>query len=380
MFFSTARWAAVFLFWKGVFHILKQILCLSNEPWSAYPGRTQQLVARLRDAQVLYFSPARGKGDKNFQNRGGQVRPNITAYTLPPILLVDERYSFLFQAGQRKLSRFIAAKAGRRTSAPLLWTTHPSQVHLLDLLDYSGLVYDCDREWTGLPPQWEGGLAAAADVVFAASSQLARRLSPCSSNIVPLPNGVNYPLFSQGDSSPHKRSFQGPVICFSGTVWPDLDLSPLLHAAQTMPEWNFLLVSRTAKGNALLPYLRRLPNVRLTSPPSLDKVPELLYRCDVLVDLLRRDQPYSDLTSSRMYEYLATGKPVVSMLWPDQVEQFPDVVYAAHDEHEFVACCRHALEEAPGFAAQRRRDHAAAASWSIRAGKVAHILSAGGLL
>ena len=34
----------------------------------------------------------------------------------------------------------------------------------------------------------------------------------------------------------------------------------------------------------------------------------------------RTDQPFDDVVSPRLYEYLATGKPVVSMMWPDQVE------------------------------------------------------------
>ncbi len=68
------------------------------------------------------------------------------------------------------------------------------------------------------------------------------------------------------------------------------------------------------------------------------------------------------------------------MLWHDQVEQFPDVIYAAHNEEEFVTCCLHALEEVPGFVTQRRRDHAAAANWSLRAGEVERILTAAGLL
>ena len=42
-----------------------------------------------------------------------------------------------------------------------------------------------------LPPAWEGSLASAADVVFAASPELAERLSPCSGNIALLPNGVD---------------------------------------------------------------------------------------------------------------------------------------------------------------------------------------------
>ena len=46
---------------------MKQIVCLSNEPWSPSPGRTQQLVARLKDVQVLYFSPAESWRDQRFQ-------------------------------------------------------------------------------------------------------------------------------------------------------------------------------------------------------------------------------------------------------------------------------------------------------------------------
>ncbi len=359
---------------------MKQILCLSNEPWSASPGRTQQLVSRLRNAQILYFSPPAQRGKRGRHELSGQVRPNVTVFTLPHVLEVDERHGLLFRASRRKLARFIASKAGRRRGAPLLWTTHPEHVHLLDLLDYGGLVYDCDRVWDELPPKWEGGLAMAADVVFAASPQLRERLSPCSSNIALLPNGVNYSLFSGLGFSAPRRSGRGPVIGFLGTVRPELDLSPLLYAARKRPGWSFLLVGPVEEGNLLLPPLSRLPNVRLTGPCPLSQTPDRLRRCDVLVELLRRDQPYTDVVPSRLYEYLSTGRPVVSMLWPDQVEQFPDVVYAAYSEEEFVTCVQHALEEAPDFVSQRRRDHGAAASWTLRAQAVDRILSAAGLL
>ena len=57
---------------------MKQILCLSNEPWSSrLPGRTQQIISRLRDCQVLYFSPARSPRDKSYRKGGRKVRPNV---------------------------------------------------------------------------------------------------------------------------------------------------------------------------------------------------------------------------------------------------------------------------------------------------------------
>ena len=362
---------------------MKQIVCLSNEPWSPSPGRTQQLVARLKDVQVLYFSPAESWRDQRFRGKGRAVKPNITTYTLPPLLLpVDERYGELFQLGQRKLARYIAGKiAKHRFRAPLLWTTCPEQVHLLDRLDYDGLVYDCDREWDDLPPAWEGVLSSTADVVFAASQGLADRLSPCSSNIALLPNGTAYPLFAKAARPPEDRPPRrtAPTFGWAGTIHPDLDLSPVLHAAHVHPEWNFLLLGRR-EPNPLVKKLKRLPNVSFLPPCPQMEVPAYLARCQVLMDFLREEQPDSDVIPTRMYEYLSTGRPIVAMLWPDQVEPFPDVVYGAHSNCEFVTLCEHALEELPSLVTQRRLDHGAQAAWSVRAGRVSRILATAGLL
>lgn len=361
---------------------MKQIICLATEPWSKLPGRTQQFMSRLRDAQILYFSPGRRKDDPTARQSGLKVRPNVTYYPLPPLLLpVEERHGALFRGQRKKLGQFIAAKAARhRFREPLLWVTSPEHIHLLDYLDYDGLVYDCDREWDDLSPRWEGSLAGAADVVFAASPLLCDRLSPCSGNIVLLPNGLNLPLFQPDSRRPDPLpQVTGPLLGWSGTVWADLDLSPLVYAALDRPDWTFLLLGRREK-NRLLPTLKRLPNVLIPGPCSANEVPDWLYRCDVLMEFTRAERPYDDVISPRLYEYLATGKPIVSMLWPDQVERFPDVIYGAHDEEEFLTLCAHALEEAPSFVAQRRREHAADAAWPLRTETAVRILTTAGLL
>ena len=362
---------------------MKQIICLSTEPWSRLPGRTQQLISRIRDTQILYFFPSQRLGDAALCKQGLLVRPNVTAYALPaPLLPVDERHGALFRAQRRRIGRFIAGKAARhRFTDPLLWVTSPEHVHMLDHLSYDALVYDCDREWDELPPHWEGRLAQAADVVFAASPQLARRLSPCSGNIVQLPNGINLPLFAPEFHRPDPLpQVKGPLFGWAGTIWADLDLSPILYAALDRPDWTFLLLGRREKGNPLLPHLKRLPNVIIPGSQPVNEVPNWLYRCHVLVELLRSDRPYDDVVSPRFYEYLATGRPLVAMVWPDQVEPFPDVVYSAHDEEEFVTLCAHALDEPPGFVSQRRQNHASCAAWTLRSAAVIRILTTAGLL
>ena len=363
---------------------MKEIICLSNEPWSNTPGRTQQLITRLRDTKILYFSPAASLRDGSWRKPGRKVRPNVTVFTLPPVLLPNERFAHMFRMAQQRLGRFVQEKAERnRFRDALLWTTNPAHVHLLDHLEYTSLVYDCDREWDELPGPWEGTLAHTADIVFAASPQLQERLSPCSANIALLPNGVNYPLFSGQTGTPkHPRltQYSGPMLGWVGTIHSDLDLSPLLYAAQARPDWTFLLLGAKDSDNPWLGKLRQYSNVILAPMCPLMEVPEYLERCDVLLNFLRTTQPYTDIIPGRIYEYLSTGKPIVSMLWPDQVERFPDVIYGAYNQEELVRLCTQALAEDRTWVDQRRRDYGAAAAWTNRSAEVSRILSTAGLL
>lgn len=363
---------------------MNQIICLSNENWSTVPGRTQQLMTRLREAQVLYFSPAASRWDLSWRGPGTQVRHGVTVYTLPPVFIQEERWGGLFRRGWRKLGRFIQERAERhRLQAPLLWTANPAHVHLLDELNYGSLVYDCDREWDELPSRWEGSLAHSADVVFAASGGLRERLSPCSHNIALLPNGVNYPLFS-GQTNARKRDpipqLRPPLLGWAGTIHADLDLSPLLYAAKARPDWTFLLLGNRERDNPWLARLHRLPNVVIRGARPLLEVPEYLEKCDVLLNFLRSGRPYTDVIPPRIFEYLSTGKPIVSMLWPGQVELFPDVIYAADSPQAMVDMCRQALEEDRTWVHERRQNYGRRAAWSARAGEVERILTTAGLL
>lgn len=357
---------------------MKQILCLSLSPWRNVPSRTQQLMSRMKGAQVLYFEPAAGRGDGLWRQGGRRVRPNVTVYTLPPVLTLEADGGVpVLQLGLKRLERFVAGQAERRRFRDfLLWTTSPVHVQLLDALPYGALVYDCDQDWSDLPELWEGRLAQSADVVFAASPGLMDRLSPCSGNLALLPNGVNYALFAEGGQTPPGPE---PVFGWVGTIHRDLDLSPVLWAATLHPEWTFLLVGRQMD-NPQLERLRQLGNVVLTGPRPFVELPDWLGRCHVCINLLRRDTPYSDVIPSRIFEYLSTGKPLVSMLWPDQVELFADVVYAAFSCQEFVRQCENALAEDRGWVSGRRRSYGEEAAWSNRAGMVRRILSTAGLV
>lgn len=359
---------------------MRQYVILSYQSWQSVPTRTQQLATRLKDSEVLFFEPARGRGT-GYKEPGRKVRPGLTVYTLPPAPAAPERAVSFFYRGWRKQADFIAKIMGRHGfRAPVLWTTSPEQFHLLDYLSFRGLIYDCDKEWNALPTEWEGDLAAASDIIFAASPELKDRLAPCNGNIALLPNGVNHPMFARAtfERPTELRALSGPVLGFLGVIRADLDLAPIEYAAAGHPTWNFVLVG-PIKENPRLAYLQELPNVHLLGGRPIVEVPDYVGHFDVCLDLQRPGRAESDIIPRRIYEYLSTGKPIISMLRPDQVEEFPDVIYTAHSLEEYDRLCGRALLEDPAWVSPRRRDYGSAAAWSRRADEVGRILGGIGL-
>jgi glycosyltransferase involved in cell wall biosynthesis len=126
--------------------------------------------------------------------------------------------------------------------------------------------------------------------------------------------------------------------------------------------------------------LRRLPNVYFLGHKPLPEVPEYVSRFDVCLSLLRAGMEDNDVLSTRIYEYLSTGLPIVSMFGPEQVEEYPDVIYGAHGAAEFTDLCQKALTENNNWLRQRRRDYGAAAAWNGRTEEITRILETNGLL
>lgn len=358
---------------------MKQILCLSDSPWQARPDRTQQLLTRLNDTQILFFEPAPSKGTP-MPEQGRRMRAHITVYTLPvPLPSPGDREAVQRRRLERCTTFLQQTMDKHRFREPVLWCTHPAQAVFLDQLAYRGLVYDCHRFWDDRYLDLESDLTCHAEVVFAASQGLVERLAPCNGNIALLPNGVNPLIFSQENlevPSAFADLAGKHILGRVGDLSTQIDLEPLIYMAQHRLEWQFVLVGRYTKQVAAK--LEKLPNVHLLGPVNPLDVPEYLAPCEVLFDLLRRDQKGSDVTPARVYEYLACGRPIVTMAEPGLHEPFPDVVYTAYDNEGFLRWCSRALREDPSRA-PLRREYARLASWTNRAAQVADILDGTGL-
>lgn len=360
---------------------MRQVVCIAAEPWTVLPTRTQQLMSRLEGAQVLYFEPPAHHGSDLWKRPGRKLRAGVIVYTLPPMPSLKSVGRLFLRHDATRATRFLQSKLEKHHfTEPLLWCSTPAGVQFLDAFAYRGLVYDCYRDWPDYPESWESELATEADVAFAASPDLMNHLSPCNGNVTLLPFGCNHPMFAKDDLKrpPLLREMEGPTFGYTGTLWPDLDLSPLLHLAVSRPDCNIVLVGHDA-GCYMLPELISEPNVHVLGPVAPVDLPDYLCTFDVNLFLLRRGHLYDDVIPPRIFEYLSAGRPIVSMLRPDQVEHFPDVIYAAHSPAEFSLLCSRALEESGNYLKLRRREYGKAAAWSVRAQEVNQILTSIGL-
>ncbi len=358
---------------------MKQLLCLSYTPWQARPDRTQQLLTRFAGVDILLFEPAPRRGRPK-PEQGRRVRPNITVYTLPAALPAADDRSVLARRRLEKCSLFIQeVMARRRFREPVLWCNHPAHSFFLDELAYRGLVYDCHRLWGDRWLDRESDLSAHAEVIFAASPALAERLSPCNQNIGVLPNGSNPLIFTQQDLPVPSAvaALEGRhLLCRVGDLTGQTELSPLIHAAQRRLDWQFLLAGRYTQTAA--DRLKGLENVHLLGPVEPLDIPEYLASCDLLFDLLQSDQRPAGVIPIRVYEYLASGKPIVIMAQPGLEEHFPDAVQTAYDDEGFLYRCGLALRESPSRA-PLRREYARRASWPNRAAEAMAMIETAGL-
>jgi hypothetical protein len=332
----------------------------------------------LDDVQVLFFEPP-SRAQKNTQD-GMRVRSNVFVYSLPPFIWSNLDQALVRRRNQNRIVRYIEKIMSRHHfREPVLWCTTPENVFMVDQMAYRCLVYDCHQEWDQFPLEWESELTIAADVVFAASEGLKKRLSPCSDNIALLPNGVTPRMFLRDDLTPPAlvSSLQPPVLARVGDLTSDLELDPLVYAAQSRPQWTFLLLGRV--GQAAARTLETIPNVIVAGPVPTVELPDYLSGCQVLFDLIRARRRGSDVVPSRIYEYLATGKPIVTVIEPDQAEPFPGIVYTAYDNKGFLRRCQAALSEQDTVIQGKRLACAQAASWSNRASEIARILGDTGL-
>ena len=376
---------------------MKQIVCLATSPWYPIPTRKQQVMSRVEDAEILYFDPsitylaplkdklARPKL-KAYKQAGEEIKPGLTVYALPPVLPFFNKFRFINKLNQKRIARYIRKRMKQHgMEKPVLWVYSPVTADCVDHIPHSALVYDCvDRHsaYGGLMnPQlvddMEMDLAAKCDQVFATAVGLAERLKAANENTVFIPNGANYERFAQAaEDLPCPEDMQSipkPIFGFVGALQECIEYGFLEAAAKAHPEWSFVFIGRENPG-VDLSHLRAMENCHFLGLKPNEQLPAYIRQFDACLNLFASGDLSKDVSPLKFYEYLATGKPIVSTPQPDQVMQFAPIIHIASTAEEFSACLAASLEDTSADRTAARMEEGRKSSWDARVAQMSEIL------
>lgn len=381
----------------------KQIICLSTTPWHAHPTRKQQVMSRLTDCEILYFDPpitliAPMKDAslkprlKAYKEPGEKVMQHVTRYSLPPVMPFYNKYRVFNKLSAGKIAKFVNSVARQHGfENPVLWVYHPSNVDAAKKIAHSKLVYDCVDRHSGYPglidpavvDGMEAELARSCDAVFATAQGLYDTLSQYNEHTFFLPNGANYDMFSKA-AEPQERpddlkDIDTPILGFVGALQQCIDRSLAAEVARRRPDWTLVFVGAPLAG-VDVSMLEALPNVRLLGPRPHAEIPRYIAGFDLCMNIFSAGDLAKDVSPLKFYEYLATGKPVVSTPQPLQVQDFADSVYIADGADDFIAACEQALGESGREKTELRMRHGRDCSWPSRVAEMRAKLAGLGIL
>ncbi len=394
---------------------LPGIVCLSWDQWSDLWKRKQRLLYDLaasnRAGKTLYVEPpvtgtAIVEGAHLLLSRtplGARLRralrpgvlsPGKNFRLLSPVLPYPGNRSLraAARANAASLARQIvrAIKREGLTGGYILWLYHPSQLSLLEILGARAelIVYDWTDDWTQAFPAWlpeadrrrlerdQEELLRRADVVLTVSEALRRRAAKVCPWTYLLPNATDPTVFrppGPGEAlQPVLSDISSPRLVYLSQITERLDVSMLATVARARPDWTFLLVGPVVCRESVLTPLRPLPNVVFTGPLPYNEAARVAAQADVCLLPHIVDELTATLDPIKLYDYLATGRPIVST----NVAMHPDLrehVHVAADAREFEAAIAKALAE-PSEAIAPRREAAMAHQWEVRVREALDIL------
>ncbi len=390
------------------------ILCLSTSNYHPFPTRKQNVMNRMEGCRVIYVdppityiaplkdkSPAVKARLKAYKEAPTSPMEHIKLYASPPVLPFYNKRRDINEINQKKIAKYLAkiVKAnGFDTEGFTLWVYSPSAADVVAPLAkelgiapsslWKRTVYDCVDRHSAYPglidPEvvdgMEEDLARSCGCVFATAQGLYDRLKAFNENTHLLSNGAAYELFSkvqtmtgEQEKSPEEK-LKSPHFGFVGMLQECIDYDILKRVAAQWPEGKLSFIGRSLPG-VDLSWMDSFPNVEYVGLLPQPELPERIKDFDVCLNVFADNELSKDVSPLKFYEYLATGKPVVSTPVPYQVRDYQDCIYIAENAEDFIEKCREALAE-PKDSPRRalRIEKAKECSWDERVKAMRSIL------
>ncbi|HYM80144.1 MAG TPA: glycosyltransferase [Candidatus Limnocylindria bacterium] len=338
------------------------LVVLSEVRWGYFRTRKQFLLSRFPERWRVFFAqpPAFGARDPWTPRREG----NVTTFTVPFLKpgttsglynrLADQPWGRA--AIERLAERYLRRQLQRLgvEARPVVLASNIYAVRAMERLERRMLFYDFNDspfQFAGVPrwakDYWRRTLAEV-DALFVVSEHYRRQLvAETAQPVIAIGNGVELDHFATArPEPPDLASAPRPRIGYLGLLSHFLDFETLEALRVARRGGTLVLIGpKTQATAAPLAELARREGVMLLGERPYEQVPAYLQSLDVGVIPFRAQDPFVQaINPNKVYQYLASGLPVVTTPVLDLQPQTPHLQFASRPE-DMTAAVGQALDQ-----------------------------------
>lgn len=229
----------------------------------------------------------------------------------------------------------------------------------------------------------ENELTRNVDIVFAVSEQLVEERKRHNSKTFLVPLAADVELFARAmDDSTEVPAeltrFPKPLFGHVGVLNTRLDVNLVRTSAKELPRASFVFIGPVTEVSGELrreiESLRALPNIFFLGNKEEHELPSYLKGIDVCIIPYLRDEVTKYIkANAKFYQYVASGKPIVSTIGPYDFED--EIIINCTTAEDFVAGLQRALSLTTDDHRRKRQALSSVNSWSSRVDEIEQILS-----
>jgi glycosyltransferase involved in cell wall biosynthesis len=211
-----------------------------------------------------------------------------------------------------------------------------------------------------------------ADVTVVTSRNLRKLKAPLNPNTHILHNAVDINIFKNAVEKeyPKPQEIQGiehKIIGFMGNMDPNrIDYQLMKDVALHHKDKTLLLIGPINSDTYTEVGLDKVPNIIATGSKDINDLPQYLQYMDCTIIPFLCNKLTASIYPLKINEYLASGKPVVSTSFSEDIRSFSDVVYLAEDKTTFLSAIETAIQEDDADKKAARINVANQNTWTAR--------------
>lgn len=360
-----------------IYEYNKVIVVFPNIPWGYRKQRPQHIFSGLakKNFNIFYISPITSNNEYISNIEKNIYEVHIKTHTSGNVLrdfhLDDLNQKDFLDSINRLLGKYIK-------NDTYIFVEHPVWNDIVFNLKKGKIVYDLMDLYSGFPEakeeliKNEEELISKSDIVLTTADNLYKYAKELNKRVYMVKNGCDFEYFNKLQKNGELDSLMDkPIIGYFGAINSWFDVESLEYVIKDNMDKYFVFIGSINTSNVRKLY--KYKNVFFLGEVDYKDLTGYLAYFNVclipfvLNDLIKSTNPV------KFYEYISSGKPVVSVRLPE-LEEYTDICYLYDTKEEFSNYINVALNEKESLR-EKRKEIAKRNSWDERVDNILKLIS-----